>query len=256
MKKTLMGVVIYLGFVASCFAGQSWYPKANDQCAKYVMNTTNKSAGALTTPTKDPVIKKLIDDFNSATGVKDAGGMALLYLLGYCNTHAATRLGNVTANDLIAQAKQVSFDDQIEQWYKQSVSVCGSNSECVGIATNYRKHAISCNSGDQQACSDMGRDLTDLNHYNSTSAGASSLPQQSQADALQTCLQNTAKAAAQYCSNHNQCDGAVMETVKIMQESQCGYSAIKLPEPTSTSISHCTTSPAYGGGWTTDCTQQ
>jgi len=37
---------------------------------------------------------------------------------------------------------------------------------------------------------------------------------------------------------------------------QCGFSAIKLPEPVPMSMSHCTTSPAPGGGWATDCTQQ
>lgn len=256
MKKSLIGL-LYFGYVASCFAGHSWYPKASDQCAKYVMNMTAvKSANMLTTPTKDPVIRKLVDDFNAATGVKDKGGMALLSLLGYCNTHASKKLGDVSASDLVAQVKQSSFEDQIEQWYKQSLAACGSKSECVGIVTSYRNHAISCNSGDQQACSDKDRDFADMKQYNSISAGASSVPQQSQADALQTCLQNTAKAAAQYCSSHNQCDGAVVETVKIMQESQCGYSAIKVPEPTSTPVSHCITSPSYGGGWTTDCTQQ
>ncbi|WP_152038177.1 hypothetical protein [Paraburkholderia hospita] len=220
------------------------------------MNATGHGGGKLVTPTKDPAIAKLVNDFNAATGVKDKGAMALLSLLGYCNTHASTKLGDVSASNLVAMVKKSGFEDQLERWYKQSLDACGSKSQCVGIVASYRSHAISCNAGDQQACSDMDRDLKDLNQYNSISGGASSSPQQSQADALQTCLQNTAQAAAQYCSDHNQCDGAVMETVKIMQESQCGYSAIKLPEPPSTSTSHCTTSPAYGGGWTTDCTQQ
>jgi hypothetical protein len=80
-------------------AGQDWYPKASDLCAEYTIKLGKQDPrfGRLVTPTKDPAIAKYVADFNAATGTNDEGGLALLALVGYCNAHAMTKLGDVTA---------------------------------------------------------------------------------------------------------------------------------------------------------------
>lgn len=235
MKQTTIFVTLYLffGFTGSCLAGQTWYPKASDRCATYVLETVSRDGGKLVTPTKDVAIGKLINDFNTATGIHDEGGMALIYLLGYCNTHGVKNLGDVSLDDLMTDYKQTEFKNKIEKWYQQTLAFCESNVECVGIATNSRNHAISCAARDQQACSDKDRDMVDMNQFNSRLANSSLTSSQSSTNNSQSCLQNTAKFVADMCANSDQCSGGnFLPILKTVQEGWCGYSAIKIPQST------------------------
>src|SRR5882724_10190344 len=101
MRMRMIGFsLLCLYFQGQCLAaGQDWYPKASDLCAEYVMKMLKQDArfGRLVTPTKDPAIAKYVADINAANGTNDNGGVALLGLVAYCNRHAATKLGDITA---------------------------------------------------------------------------------------------------------------------------------------------------------------
>ena len=85
-------------------AGQDWYPKATDSCAEFLaqFDKLRATRGRLVTPTKDPVIAKYVLDFNAATGINDQGAMAFGWLMSYCAEHGFKKLGDVTAQDVVA----------------------------------------------------------------------------------------------------------------------------------------------------------
>src|SRR5438552_7618957 len=102
LKRLLIAVALLCPWVALpevLAAGQDWYLKASDLCAEYTIKLDKQDPrfGRLVTPARDPAIAKYVADFNVATGTNDEGGLALLALVGYCNAHAMTKLGDVTS---------------------------------------------------------------------------------------------------------------------------------------------------------------
>src|SRR5882672_2906828 len=162
MQMHLIGfsLLCLLSFQGQCLAaGQDWYPKAGDLCAEYVTKSLKPAPGdRLVTLTKDPAIAKYVSDFNAATGTNDKGGLASIDLLIYCTTHAATKLGDVTAQAVISDLEttapksnptpqtsqpaapspsnpeQHELADQWARWLKRGLAYCGTDERCKEIA--------------------------------------------------------------------------------------------------------------------------
>ena len=121
--------LLLLSFQVECLAakaGHDWYPKASDLCAEYVTKMLKPVAGArLVTPTKDPAIAKYVSDFNAVGSANDKGGLALFALEIYCFAHAATKLGDVTAQAVIEDyeaSAAKSNPKPVDQSTQQSVA--------------------------------------------------------------------------------------------------------------------------------------
>jgi len=100
--KILTLVALYLAFIGtSLSAERTWYPKGEDRCANYLLDRIDTKA-KLVTPVKDPVIANLVNNFKVASKNEDSGEAMLFFsLFTYCNTHALTKLGDISAQDLL-----------------------------------------------------------------------------------------------------------------------------------------------------------
>jgi hypothetical protein len=217
-------------------AGQDWYPKASDLCAEYTIKLGKQDPrfGRLVTPTKDPAIAKYVADFNAATGTNDEGGLALLALVGYCNAHAMTKLGDVTAKIVREHfaAKQGSMIQPApaesltrKAWYEQSLSICASSDECRRMVKKTYDDSVACSAGDRSACSAREGNLAEIERYNAQrrNPAAQAIPQ----DALMSCLQSTAGAVVARCKE-TKCDPALLvDIIGEVQKIRCGYYAVQ-----------------------------
>lgn len=104
-SRILVFICFYFAFIGTCFpAERTWYPKAEDRCAKYVLDRIDKNA-KLITPTKDPEIAKLVTYFKTAGGMgmneEKAEALVFFDLFVYCNNHASTKLGDISTQALV-----------------------------------------------------------------------------------------------------------------------------------------------------------
>jgi hypothetical protein len=74
-------------------------------CADGSHMTQHGEGSRLVTPLKDPAIAKYAQDFNRENGTHDKGGLALICLLAYCMSHGATRLAEISADEVIAEMR-------------------------------------------------------------------------------------------------------------------------------------------------------
>ena len=179
MLKVALAIVVLLVAISAVAATPEgkpgWYPRAGDLCAEYVARTTKpEQYGALLTQLagKDPAIARYIADFNAASGTNDKGAKALSALLAYCDAHATRKLGDVTAQAVIAgvnagnanSAAQPATADTsgLDAWYRQLVSYCGADNECKRIAKKSYDDAVACGRGDARACGDANNNLLKL----------------------------------------------------------------------------------------------
>lgn len=268
LKRFLVAVALSCPWVAlpeASAAGQNWYPRASDLCAEYVIKVSKSDPrfGKLVTPTKDPAIAKYVADFNAATGASDKGGSALIYLVGYCNTHALTKLGDVTAQMVIAndKANQANSPTQpapadtsaLETWYRQTLNTCpSSDDECRRIAKKIYDDSLACYGGDAKACSNWDNNNKERDRWNAEqrNRAAQSNPQ----NALMQCLQDRAMSVLKSCKQKGCTADAAFESIRQVQLAFCGYSAIQ-PIQSSQPLTNCFTTPAPGGGWITTCTE-
>lgn len=112
-SRILIFICFYFVFIGSCFPAQrTWYPKAEDTCAKFLLDRIDKNA-KLITPTKDPAIAKLVTHFKTANRIDEKKGEALVFfdLFAYCNTHALTKLGDISAQELADILSPNIFDN-------------------------------------------------------------------------------------------------------------------------------------------------
>ena len=156
------------------------------------------------------------------------------------------------------QAGATAPEDPWMPWFIECIKQCGADDQCkTRICRNTWEHAIRCASGDRVACDDGDRDRAEIERYNAQRRQAP--PQASMQDPLMKCLQDTADQVLSRCrSNAGQCPPNLLEGVGLAQKMRCGYSAIQPIEPSQSlnpRSTHCITSPAPGGGWTTTCTQ-
>ncbi len=135
-------------------------------CGVYKLDKQDPRFGRLVTPTKDSAIAQYVADFNAATGTNDEGGLALLALVGYCNAHVMTKLGDVTAKivreDFAAKQGSMIQPEPAESltlkaWYEQSLSICASSDECRRMVKKTYDDSVACSVVDRSACSCSGR---------------------------------------------------------------------------------------------------
>ncbi len=239
IRFVLLCIVAMATAASARGAAQPWYPKASQTCGDYVTKFTSPDF-RLVTPRRDPAMAKWAADFESESG-KDETELKLLELLGYCNAHAATKLGEVKAHDVIEAFRNASqagrpVDPALDEWYRGAVATCGPDSDCTRIATSYRNHAIACSGDNQQACIDRDRDLADIDDWNAKrrAPAAPAAPAQTPAAPtdMQTCLQAAIKRVTDYCkADTSQCPSGATRyyMLRAAQQGECGFSALDGP---------------------------
>ena len=229
---------VAMGSTASAWgAAQPWYPKASQTCGEYVTKFTSPDF-RLVTPRRDPGMAKWAADFEAEAG-RDNEELKLLELLGYCNTHAATKLAEVKAHDVIEAFRQAGdagrpVDAALDEWYRSALTTCGTDSNCSRIATSYRNHSIACSGSDPQACIDRDRDRTDIDEWNAKRSALPATAAQAPAAPVDmpACLQAANKRLAEYCKAENsRCPGgqSLYYMLRAAQQASCGYSALDGP---------------------------
>jgi hypothetical protein len=165
-------------FAATPEGKSGWYPRAGDLCAEYVAKTSKpEQYGALLTQqaARDPAIAKYIAEFNAASGTNDKGAKALAALLTYCDAHATKKIGDVTAQAVIALVNPSNAGSSaqpaaseapgLDAWYRQLIYYCGNDNECKRLSKKAYDDAVACGRGDAAACSEGNNNLQKLDPW-------------------------------------------------------------------------------------------
>ncbi len=262
--RTQVLVCFCFAFYGTCLAaGNEWYPKASDTCESF--STEFKAHSPIVDKHPELWRDKTISKLKSALYASDVRAAeekteelrsldTLILLAMYCDSHGTIRLRDIRAADIFASFKggAVRSNDYktAEDWYNDTIGKCGSDNECIRIATSYRNHARTCYmQADQQACTDVERDRKDWAARGSSAA--TSTPK----DAMMQCLQDAAVKTVATCRETN-CDKSLLyDMVGYTQKALCGYSAIEPIQSRALNLipTQCNTNPTSGGGWITSC---
>ncbi|WP_144264528.1 hypothetical protein [Polaromonas sp. C04] len=176
-KRILVFVCFCFVFSGTCLAGEkAWYPKATDSCASF-----NAERGtALWRDSRilnlksgiEATLSKVASDVAAFEGVAPAKDdkrvddvTATILLSAYCDNHGSMKLGDVNPSEVVMGATGDLNNPANESnmaiiyWYQNNIGLCGSDVECLRIASSYKAHARLCNTGNHhQACTDLKRD--------------------------------------------------------------------------------------------------
>lgn len=197
-------------------AGNGWYPRADDLCGEYVAKMRKpEQYGRPDTPMKDPAIAKYVADFNAANGTNDKGGLGLASLFAYCLSHAAIRLGDVTAAAVLADLRSTQSATSAEPSPAVPPAAQDARQDALRQCLQQTATAVIA------ACKERER------------TGSAN---QCERDLLPDIIGESQKM---------RCGYSAIQSIQTPQPSH----------PFDPKITDCTTTPTPGGGWVTNCFQ-
>ena len=271
--------------------GDDWHLQATDSCAQFLtgipaIGGQRKEKEKLDSALRsNPATAKLLSDLNASIGENEnSSGYAVLVLINFCNSHAMTKLGDVTSKDILnepvsdatfellkklfgidfkaafkAEAQKANpGDDQWETWLKQSLDFCGTKERCKAIAYRSFANHLQCAKGNRSACDQYAQDVSDWKAVQTNGAASEphTSPQENPQTAMMKCLQDTAMMTIQSCNASRCPEDQLIGIIGEAQKIRCGYSAIQQNQPNYPRYSNCTTTLSNRGrDWITTCTE-
>jgi hypothetical protein len=229
--------IVLIAWAGGAEAG-GWYPHADELCSEYSANAfRGNSAGGQPNPVAgDPAIDRFISEFDAVNGpvnVTRGGGLALIALRDYCDAHPSMIIGEITAQDVLADAKArgagpatrfqlprlptafTASPGSSEQPLIRCLQDTASHitEECKGVACHPDSLAFSITWAQRAYC---GYTIT---------LGA--LPKPVPPEPLLKCLQEAAGRATASCKEARCPAEEILFIVGYSQQARCAYTALR-----------------------------